>query len=157
MLSFQEDMNQSPLNSRDYEDLLQSVNKIGVNFGPFLQKEPDSRLMGLLASADLNGLRSYFRPDILYYRAFPNRLPITSLVLAFAQRLVGPTSAIIPKYQPILQFFLERGARPDAKDTLGQTALHYAVMMNPLLPMAELLLEHGADPNTQTELDPVPC
>lgn len=47
-------------------------------------------------------------------------------------------------------------ARPDAKDTLGQTALHYSVMMNPFPPLAELLLEHGADPNTQTRSGYVP-
>ena len=41
-------------------------------------------------------------------------------------------------------------------DTLGQTALHYAVMMKPLRPMAELLLEHGADPNTQTRVGSSP-
>ena len=93
---------------------------------------------------------------MLYHRAFPNRLPVTSLVLAFAQRLVGPTSAIILKYQPILRFFLEEGAHPDAKDTLGQTTLHYNVMMNPLLPMAELLLKHQADPNTQTRVGSSP-
>ena len=150
MICVQEDENQGALSQGDYEDLLDSVNQIGVYFGPYLKQEPDSRLMGLLASADLNGVESYFKPGILYYRALPNRLPITILVLAFAQRSLEPTSAALQKYEPILQFFLEKGARPNAKDTLGQTALHYSVMMNPFPPLAELLLEHGADPNAQT-------
>ena len=153
----QEDGNQSPLSAGEYERLLSNINnQVGEYFGPYVQREPDSRLMGLLASADLNGLKSYFKPDILYYRAFPNRLPITSLVLAFAQRSVHPTMAAMEKYHPILQFLLEKGARPDAKDTLGQTALHYAVMTQPMPSLAQLLLEHGADPNTQNRIGATP-
>ena len=154
-LHVQEDGNQSVLSSRAYQSVLQGMNDVGLKFGYYLQQEPDSHLMGLIASADLDRLKSYFKPELLYYRALPNHLPITNLVLAFAQRQLGLTSAAIKAYKPILKF-LGKGARPNAKDIAGQTALHSAVMLNPMPPLPELLLKHGADPNMQSRVGATP-
>lgn len=42
---------------------------------------------------------------------------------------------------------LAAGAQADARDGLGQTALHLACGVNANLPIARLLIEHGANPN----------
>ena len=49
----------------------------------------------------------------------------------------------------IVKLLLERGANPDIKDTLGNTALMYSVYFveDSDLSIVELLLESGADPN----------
>ena len=143
----QEDGDQSTLSSQAYDSVLSVLNDAGAKFHLLLQKEPDAALMHLFAAADVTGLKAYFKPELLYYRALPNRLPIISLVLAFAQRSARPRSDNIKMYKPILNFLLEKGARFDAKDIAGQTALHFAVLVSPTPALAEVLLNHRADPN----------
>ena len=49
-----------------------------------------------------------------------------------------------------LKFLLDKGARVDAKDCYGQTALHWIVGVNPMLLLAKILLQSGANVNMQT-------
>ena len=117
---------------------------------PFhLAREPNQPLMDALCGADLARVKSLFTPDLLSYRATPNYLPITSLVVALAQRTTIPKKEALPEYAAILEWFLDQGARVDARDIGGFTALGYAAAHTPVLQLAEVLLRKGANPNYQ--------
>ena len=107
------------------------------------QEDP---LVHRILHADLQSLQSDYKPEQLFHRAFPFRLPIVLLVVSFAQK--GPCN--VQQYKPILEFWLDKGARIDARDMLGQTALQYAAgHTNPVLLLAEVLLQRGANVNMQ--------
>lgn len=60
-------------------------------------------------------------------------------------------------HEPIVRLLLERGANPDAADSLtGRTALVEASAKG-RLPIVETLLSHGANPSTRDALDAQNC
>ena len=148
----QEDGDQSPVSLREgtCQPYLQQQYDQNMQFPQYLQREPDKLLTGTIWTGSLPRLQSYFKPDHVYYRAFPTRIPIVALAVFAAQRMDMPLQEAIDQYAPILTFLLDKGARVDAKDCYGQTALHWIVGVNPMLPLAELLLQRGANVNMQT-------
>jgi ankyrin repeat protein len=81
-------------------------------------------------------------------------MPIIRCVVSKASRLDATTPEAISKFEPVGNFWLDRDARVDARDVEGQTALNLAVATawcgEPMLPVAEMLLQRGADVNMQT-------
>ncbi len=148
----QEDGDQSPVSMREgtCQPYLQQQLDQSTQFPEYIQREPDKLLVGTLWSGSLPRLQSYFNPNHVYYRAFLTRIPIVALVVFVAQRKDMPHQEAIDEYLPILKFWLDKGARVDAKDVYGQTALHWIVGVNPMLPLAKLLLQRGANVNMQT-------
>ncbi|KAL0047810.1 hypothetical protein WJX82_000505 [Trebouxia sp. C0006] len=148
----QEDGDQSPLSLREgtCQPYLQQQLDQSMHFPEYIQREPDKLLVGTLWSGCLPRLQSYFNPNHVYYRAFPMRIPIVALVVFVAQRKDMPHQEAIDDYMPILKFWLDKGARVDAMDVYGQTALHRIVGVNPMLLLAKMLLQRGANVNMQT-------
>lgn len=148
----QEDGDQSPLSLREgtCQPYLQQQYDQSTHFPEYIQREPDKVLVGTLWSGSLPRLQSYCNPNHVYYRAFPTRIPIVALVMFVAQRKDMPHQEAIDEYMPILKFWLDKGARVDAKEVYGQTALHWIVGVNPMLPLAKILLRRGANVNMQT-------
>ncbi len=130
--------------------MLQQQFDLNIKIPVYMQQEPGKVLIGTIWSGALDRLQAYYKPEHLYYRAFPTRTPIVALVTFIAQRKDTPYEEAISEFKPILNFWLDKGARVDAKDAYGQTALHMAVRLNPVLPLAEILLQRGADVNMQT-------
>lgn len=80
-------------------------------------------------------------------RVTPSRIGPLTLCLSGAQRMVsGPTQ---PQHLELIEWLLEQGARPDARDIAGQTALFHSLMHHERLDIAEALLRAGADINIQ--------
>jgi len=150
-LDMQEDGDQSTRSSkaRNDQSIRDSMSRVGEMFPYHLAREPNQPLIRALAGADLACLRSIFEPEMLSYRATPNYLPITSLVVSLAQRTSMPKKEALPKYVAILEWLLDQGARVDARDVGGYTALGHAAAHTPVLPLAEVLLQRGSNVNYQ--------
>ncbi|KAL0052246.1 hypothetical protein WJX82_010627 [Trebouxia sp. C0006] len=146
-----EDGDQSTRSSkaRNDQSIRDSMSRVGEMFPYHLAREPNQPLIRALAGADLACLRSIFEPEMLSYRATPNYLPITSLVVSLAQRTSMPKKEALPKYVAILEWLLDQGARVDARDVGGYTALGHAAAHTPVLPLAEVLLQRGSNVNYQ--------
>lgn len=147
----QEDGDQSSRSSGQKNDqpIRTSMARVGEDFPYHLAREPNQPLIRALCNFDLDKLQSNFEPEWLSYRATPNHLPITSLVVALAQRTTAPKPEAIPKYVNMLEWLLDEGARVDARDIGGYTALGHAAAHTPVLSLAEVLLRKGADVNYQ--------
>ena len=150
-LTLQEDGDQSSrsVRARNDQPLRDSMARVGEEFPYHMAREPNQPLMHALCEADLTRIKSIFKPELLSYRATPNHLPITSLVVSLAQRTMIPKSEATPKYAAILEWLLEQGARVDARDIGGYTALGHAAGHGPVLPLAEVLLMKGSNANLQ--------
>lgn len=147
----QEDGDQSSKSCRQKNDqvIRNSMARVGEMFPYHLAREPNQPLIKALCDFDLIKLQSIFQPEWLSYRATPNYLPITSLVVSLAQRTSAPKAEAIPKYVAILEWLIQEGARVDARDIGGYTALGHAAAHTPVLPLAEVLLRNGANVNYQ--------
>lgn len=124
------------------------MSKVGEEFPTHLAREPNQFLIRALQCASLNALKSIWQPQFLVYRATPNYLPITSLIVAMAQRCV-PQESSLPGYEAILAWVLEQGARVDARDIGFYTALGHAAAHHPVMGMAQVLIDKGADVNSK--------
>lgn len=146
-----EDGDQSKRSNKAGNDqsIRDSMARVGEEFPYHLAREPNQPLIGALCSANLARLQSVFKPELLSYRATPNYLPITSLVVSLAQRSSMPKTQALPKFVAILEWLIDQGARVDARDIGGYTALGHAAAHTPVLPLAELLLQKGSDVNSQ--------
>ncbi|KAL3140515.1 hypothetical protein ABBQ32_005097 [Trebouxia sp. C0010 RCD-2024] len=146
-----EDGDQSSKSCRQKNDqvIRNSMARVGEMFPYHLAREPNQPLIKALCDFDLIKLQSIFQPEWLSYRATPNYLPITSLVVSLAQRTSAPKAEAIPKYVAILEWLIQEGARVDARDIGGYTALGHAAAHTPVLPLAEVLLRNGANVNYQ--------
>jgi hypothetical protein len=60
-----------------------------------------------------------------------------------------PKKEALPRYVAILDWLLDQGARVDARDIGGYTALGHAAAHTPVLPLAEVLLQRGSNVNYQ--------
>lgn len=149
--TLQEDGDQSSRSSRQKNDhpVRTSMARVGEDFPYHLAREPNQPLIRALCDFDLDKLQFIFEPEWLSYRATPNHLPITSLVVALAQRTTAPKAEAVPKYVSILEWLLDEGARVDARDVGGYTALGHAAAHTPVLSMAGVLLLKGANVNYQ--------
>ena len=147
----QEDGDQSTRSSRARNDqpIRDSMSRVGEEFPYHLAREPNQPLISALCDANLSRLKSIFKPEFLSYRATPNYLPITSLVVSLAQRTTMPKKEALSKYSAILEWLLDEGARVDARDIGGYTALGHAAAHTPVLPLADVLLQKGANVNYQ--------
>ena len=119
------------------------------NFSRYFDNGPSRSISPTVWSTNLRMMHAYYHPEQLYYRSFPTRVPIVALVALFAQQADLPYTEAVSRYKPVMEFWLDKGARIDAKDAYGQTALHYAVRMCPMLALAEVLLQRGANVNMQ--------
>ena len=145
----QEDGDQSSrsFGQRNDQPIRTSMARVGEDFPYHLAHEPNQPLIRALCNFDLNKLQSIFEPEWLSYRATPNHLPITSLVVSLAQRTSAPRAEATPKYVTILEWLIDEGARVDARDIGGYTALGHAAAHTPVLQLAEVLLRKGANVN----------
>jgi hypothetical protein len=66
--------------------------------------------------------------------------------------VIAALSTERPDRALIIELLLDNGANIQEKGVNGWTPLHYAAATNDL-PMIELLMKHGADPNARTEID----
>ena len=82
----------------------------------------------------------------------------TPLMLATAAPMLITSPAEARAYIKVVQILLEEGARPDAKDLAGFTALHLAAdFATPASPASMMmLLKSGADPNVQNRFGETP-
>lgn len=156
--TLQDDGDQRPLLGKAWQPVLDKMNDVGLKFGLYMSREPDQQLIRAMMTADISQLRAQFEPELLYYRALPNRLSMAALAVSLVQRLQMqmPRPEAIRRFTPVIGFWLDQGARINAKDIGGQTALHLAVMFDPILPLAEFLLQRGADINAQTRTGATP-
>ena len=147
----QEDGDQSSRSFKQRNDqaIRDSMARVGEMFPYHMAREPNQPLINALCHFDLKKLKSTYEPQWLLYRATPYYLPITSLVVSLAQRTSAPKEEAIAKYVAILEWLLDEGARVDARDIGGYTALAHAAAHNPVLPLAEVLLRNGANVNYQ--------
>lgn len=151
VMPLQEDGDQSSKSCKQRNDqaIRNSMARVGEMFPYHLAREPNQPLIRALCDFDLAKLQSIFKPEWLSYRATPNHLPVTSLVVSLAQRTTAPKADAIPKYVTILEWLVNEGARVDARDIGGYTALAHAAAHTPVLPLAEVLLGNGANVNYQ--------
>ena len=151
MLILQGDGDQSSRSTRQKNDqtIRNTMARVGEMFPYHLAREPNQPLIRALCNFDVDELQSMFEPEWLSYRATPNHLPITSLVVALAQRTSAPKQEALPKYTAILEWLIDEGARVDARDIGGYTALGHAAAHTPVLSLAEVLLRKGANVNDQ--------
>ena len=145
----QEEGDQSSRSNKAKNDqqIRNSMARVGEDFPYHLAREPNRALTSALCDANLQRVQAVFTPELLSYRATPNFLPITSFVVALAQRTTMPRAQAMTAYSAILTWLLDKGARVDAKDIGGYTALGHAAAHTPVLPLAEILLQKGADVN----------
>ena len=146
----QEDGDQSKRSHKAGNDqpIRDHMSKVGEEFPTHLSREPNQFLIRSLGCASLNMLKTIWQPQFLLYRATPNYLPITSLIVAMAQRCT-PQEEAMPGYIEILTWVLEQGARVDARDIGGYTALGHAAAHHPVLKLAQVLIDKGADVNSR--------
>lgn len=151
MAILQEDGDQSSRSTRQKNDqtIRNTMARVGEMFSYHLAREPNQPLINALCNFDIHELRSIFEPELLSYRATPNYLPIISLVVALAQRTSAPKQEALPKFTAILEWLIDEGARVDARDIGGYTALGHAAAHTPVLSLAEVLLRKGANVNYQ--------
>lgn len=142
----QEDGDQSKRSHKAGNDqpIRDHMSKVGEEFPTHLAREPNQLLIRSLQCSSLNMLKTIWRPQFLLYRATPNYLPITSLIVAMAQRTAEEA---MPGYIEILTWVLDQGARVDARDIGGYTALGHAAAHHPVLKLAQVLIDKGADVN----------
>ena len=150
-MHLQEDGDQSSRSFGQKNDQIvrNTMSRVGEEFPYHLAREPNQPLVSALCNFNLVKLQSIFEPEWLSYRATPNHLPITSLVVALAQRTTAPKAEAVPKFVTILEWLIDEGARVDARDIGGYTALGHAAAHTPVLPLAEVLLRKGANVNYQ--------
>lgn len=145
----QEDGDQSLLSSRAGNDqaVRDLMGRVGETFHIHMQNEPNQDLIHALVKASLSDLKRIWEPKYISYRATPNHLPLVSVVVALAQR-PHPPERFLPGLTEILTWLLDQGARVDARDIGGYTALGHAAAHHPVLSLAELLVRKGADVNS---------
>ncbi|CAD7695454.1 unnamed protein product [Ostreobium quekettii] len=97
---------------------------------------------------DVRSFTAMFQPADLLARETDLRMPILTLVVAGAQRMPSPPPHV--DHKAVARLLIDAGARIDAKDAAGYTALMYACGHNPAVALAEILLEAGADPNVKS-------
>lgn len=124
------------------------MGKVGEDFPDHLANEPNQLLIRALQTASLEALQAIWQPEFNLYRATPNHLAIASLIVSMAQRCSQQAEAM-PGYVKILEWVLEQGARVDARDIGGYTALGHAAAHAPVLQLAKVLIDHGSDVNSR--------
>ncbi|GIL77258.1 hypothetical protein Vretifemale_6746 [Volvox reticuliferus] len=165
----EEDGDQSPRRNKDGSDrpLRMMLARMGDALTPFTVWPNDAFKAAFVGNETV--FRKSFRPEHLRLRALEARMPLTTVVIAGAQRIrlasAGqhePTgrsesdSARSIGHANVLRRLIEAGARVNARDAIGYTALHHATAHNPVLDLAEILLEAGADVNVQDRFGVTP-
>ncbi|GIL63668.1 hypothetical protein Vafri_17695 [Volvox africanus] len=165
----EEDGDQSPRRNEDGSDrpLRMLLARMGDALTPFA-RWPNDTFMAAFVGDEKAFLKS-FRPEHLRLRALEAQIPLTTVVIAGAQRIrlasdaenvrtgrSDSDSARGSGHTNVLRRLIEAGARVDARDAIGYTALHHATAHNPVLDLAEILLEAGADVNVQDRFGVTP-
>ena len=146
----------SAQNMRD----LQSAQGMGMHTRHFIQTLPCEALRRAYLG-DVEGFNRHWQASQhAKLRSWEVRLPITTLIVAGAQRI----HLVLPSLRPvksnhaaILKKVLEEGwCRVDARDLAGYTALSHAAGHHPVLELAQILVEHGADASTKDRMGSTP-
>ncbi|GLI59464.1 hypothetical protein VaNZ11_001347 [Volvox africanus] len=165
----EEDGDQSPQRIRDGSALplrrLQALMADALH--PFAEWPNDTFMAGFVG--DEKVFLKSFRPEHLRLWALEMRMPLTSVVVAGAQRIrlaldtqhertgrFDSDSARGLGHANILRRLIEAGARVNARDAMGYTALHHATSCSLALDLAEILIEAGADVNVQDRFGVTP-
>ncbi|GLC68764.1 hypothetical protein PLESTF_000734200 [Pleodorina starrii] len=168
-LRLEEDGDQSPRCARNGSDrpIRDMQARVGLQLNPFAHWPSEAFQAAFLG--DEKVFARVFRPEDLKLRAMEARLPLPIVVVAGAQRIramsVDPRATSErsssdsergSKHGRVLRRLIEAGARVDARDAAGWTALAHATAHHPTLDLAEILLEAGADVNAQDRFGTYP-
>ncbi|KAG2491412.1 hypothetical protein HYH03_010201 [Edaphochlamys debaryana] len=155
----EEDGDQSPVRCRDGSDraLRAMQSRVGTTMSPQSAWPSRTFLAAYLGSED--EFVKEFKQSDLRLRALEAQLPLVVVVVAGAQRIRGqgadPSGACRTdaergtKHSRVLRRLIEAGARVDARDAAGFTALHHATAHHAVLDLAQILIDAGADVNAQ--------
>lgn len=162
----EEDGTQTPLygylpgtsgqNMRD----LQGEQGMGMHTEHFIRALPCEALRCAYLG-DVAGFNRHWKaPQHAKLRSWEVKLPITSLIVAGAQRIHLVYQGLRPRsfdHGAILKKVLDEGwCRVDARDAAGYTALAHAAGHHPKLELAEICLEYGADPSVRDRMGSTP-
>ena len=120
-------------------------------------------IVNFLMSGDFHNLVRIWSPEMIHYRFLTHQQSVIHFPALGIQRLDkngDPTrakaKARIEDYKKVYDFLFDQGARLDARDKVGYTALFHLLSINPQPELLEHLLQKGADPNVQSILGTVP-